>query len=255
LFEAIGYLDVVQSIAAWRATLPVWCTPQFTEARKHLAVDGLVHPLVADAVGNALDVDGTSVLITGSNMSGKSTFIRALGVNAVLAQSFHTACATRWCGPMLHVRTSIARSDSVMDGKSYYLAEVESVGELVHAKATGRQHLFLLDEIFRGTNTTERVAAGAAVLSYLTRGDDLVVVATHDLEVIDLLGDAYESYHFREHVEDGALTFDYRIRRGASSTRNAIALLAAMRFPEQLVADATMKADWKTRSGIRQASI
>lgn len=247
MFEAIGYVDAVQSIASWRASLPRWTTPELTEPRKTLEVDGLAHPLVDAAVGNSLQVDGTSVLITGSNMSGKSTFVRAMGVNAVLAQSLYTVYADRWRAPFFRVRTSIGRADSIMEGKSYYLAEVESVRALVRSKASGRQHLFLLDEIFRGTNTSERVAAAYAVLSYLNRGTDLVFVATHDIEVIDLLGGVYAPHHFREEVMARGLSFDYRLRPGSSSTRNAIALLELMQYPDELVADARAALAWERR--------
>jgi DNA mismatch repair ATPase MutS len=244
MFEAIGYIDAAQSIAAWRAELARWSTPEFTGTRKALRVDALYHPLLAEPVSNSLDVSDASVVITGSNMSGKTTFVRALGVNAVLAQTLHTVCADAWRAPFLAVRTSIGRSDSIMEGKSYYLAEVESVGALVRAKEEGTQHLFLLDEIFRGTNTTERVASAYAVLSYLNRGSDIVVVATHDIEVIDLLGGGYVARHFREEITDGAVTFDYRIHDGRSSTRNAIALLGVMGYPEELVNDARRALGW-----------
>jgi hypothetical protein len=249
MFEAIGYIDAVQSIAAWRDDSPVWTTPEFTEARKELHVEALVHPLLTEPVPNSLEVENAGILVTGSNMSGKTTFVRAMGVNAVLAQTLNTVCAKVWRAPMLHVRTSIGRSDSLIEGKSYYLAEVESVGALVRAKETGAQHLFLLDEIFRGTNTTERVAAAYAVLSFLNRGTDLVIVATHDIEVIDLLGDAYDAHHFREEIAGGAVAFDYRIHDGPSSTRNAIALLQLMGYPEDLVADALAALDWRQRLG------
>jgi hypothetical protein len=249
VFEAVGYIDAARSIAAWRATLPRWARPELTEARKSIAARGLVHPLVEDAVPNDLHAD-QSVLITGSNMSGKTTFVRALGVNAVLAQSLGTVRADEWTAPFLTVRTSIGRADSVLEGKSYYLAEVESILALIRAKESGEQHLFLLDEIFRGTNTTERVAAASAVLEHLDRGDDIVVVATHDVEVLDLLGDAYAARHFREQVERDALTFDYRIQDGRSSTRNAIALLAFMQYPDELVRRAHESLDWAGRRAL-----
>jgi DNA mismatch repair ATPase MutS len=245
MFEAIGYLDAAQSIATWRTKVGRWTTPGFIPRRKALDVENVAHPLLAEPVPNSLCVDGASVLITGSNMSGKTTFVRALGVNAVLAQTLNTVWATKWSAPMLRVRTSIERADSVMEGKSYYLAEVESVRALVVAKETGAQHLFLLDEIFRGTNTTERVAAGYAVLDYLNRGDDLVVVATHDVEVIELLGDRYLPKHFREQIADGVLSFDYKIHEGPSSTRNAIALLEVMQFPSEIVTNALEAVRWE----------
>jgi DNA mismatch repair ATPase MutS len=233
--HALAYMDVAQSIASWRKSLHYWATPTFLPAQKSLAVDGLYHPLLGAPVANDLVVDGRSVLITGSNMSGKTTFVRTLGVNAVLAQTLHTVCARNWRAPMLLVRTSIGREDSLQDGKSYYLAEVETVLELVRASASGRQHLFLLDELFRGTNTVERVAGAYAVLSYLNRGADLVVAATHDVELLDMLRGGYEMHHFREEVVDEGLTFDYRMRPGPSTTRNAIALLRVLKYPASLV--------------------
>jgi len=245
MFEAIGYIDAAQSVATWRSTLPLWTRPEFTDPRKAIHVDGVVHSLVANAVPNSLQIENTSVLITGSNMSGKTTFVRALGVNAVLAQALHTACARVWHAPLLRVRTSIGRADSVMEGKSYYLAEVESVLALIRAKESGAQHLFLLDEIFRGTNTTERIAAAYAVLAHLTGGVDLVVVATHDLEVLGLLGDAYAPHHFREQITDNVLSFDYLLQPGPSSTRNAIALLEYMKYPKSVVADALGALNWQ----------
>ncbi|MEO8563084.1 MAG: hypothetical protein ABI601_13460 [bacterium] len=248
LFEALGYLDAMLSVSRWRASLPRWTTPSCLPAGKALAVKALYHPLLTDPVPNSLELDGASLVITGSNMSGKTTFVRALGVSAVLAQTFHTACAAEWHAPLLRVRTSIGRSDSIVDGKSYYLAEVESIAALVRAKREDTQCLFLLDEIFRGTNTTERVAAGFAVLSYLNRGMDIVVVATHDIELIDLLGDDYETRHFREEITDGQMTFDYRIHDGPSSSRNAIALLGIVELPADLVAEAVATLDWQSRS-------
>jgi DNA mismatch repair ATPase MutS len=173
--------------------------------------------------------------------------VRALGVSAVLAQTLHTVCAREWRAPMLRVRTSIGRTDSIVAGKSYYLAELESVAALVQAKSDDAQCLFLLDEIFRGTNTTERVAAGFAVLSYLDRGADVVVVATHDIELIALLGRRFATRHFREEVTDGRMTFDYRIHDGPSSSRNAIALLDVVKLPAELVAEAVATLDWQAR--------
>ncbi|MBI2407338.1 MAG: hypothetical protein HYV19_03410 [Gemmatimonadetes bacterium] len=247
MFEAIGYIDAAQSIAAWRSELALWSVPEFAEPAKALFLADLIHPLLAAPVANSLTMANASALITGSNMSGKTTFVRTVGVNGILAQTLHTICGRVWCAPLLRVCTSIGRADTIIEGKSYYLAEVETALAMVRTKETGQQHLFLLDEIFRGTNTTERIAAAYAVLSYLNRGDDLVLVATHDIELIDLLGEAFTPHHFREQVDGNALTFDYRIHAGPSSTRNAIALLELMQFPRDLVADALGTIDWQSR--------
>ncbi|HET7632941.1 MAG TPA: hypothetical protein VFK16_11590 [Gemmatimonadaceae bacterium] len=254
MFEAIGYLDAAQAIAAWRATRPRWAVPTFTASAKRFTVTDVVHPLLEHPVANSLVIQGHSVLVSGSNLSGKTTFVRTLGVNAILAQSLATVCAAAYRAPFLRVRTSIGRDDSLAEGKSYYLAEVESVLALISAKDDGHQHLFLLDETFRGTNTTERVAAAFAVLKHLNQGLDIVVVATHDLEVLDLLGEAYTPVHFREQVVNDELTFDYLLHPGRSSTHNAIALLRFMRYPAQVVDDATAALDWQRRLGQPRAS-
>jgi DNA mismatch repair ATPase MutS len=237
-FASLGELDSMQSIAAWRSELGKWSRPELVDDGKRLTADQVYHPLLEAPVANSIDIQDRGVLITGSNMSGKTTFVRTLGVNAVLAQTTFTVCADSWRTPMLGVRTSIGRADSIVEGKSYYLAEAESVRSLIAAKDEQQPHLFLLDEIFRGTNTPERVAAGYAVLRYLNRGDDLVVVATHDIELVGLLSDAYDVHHFREEIGDGTIAFDHRIRSGPSSTTNAIAMLGLLGYPPELVADA-----------------
>jgi DNA mismatch repair ATPase MutS len=210
MFRALAFLDVAQSVARWRNGLAVWCVPTRLPASKSLSVTDAVHPLLADGVPNSLVVLNAGVLITGSNMSGKTTFVRTLGVNAVLAQSIGTVCAREWCAPDFRIRSSIGLADSLVEGKSYYLAEVESVRRMLLARESGEPHLFLLDELFRGTNTDERIAAGYATLDHLNRGMGVTVVATHDLELHALLGDAYVTRHFRESVDDGSLVFDYQ---------------------------------------------
>jgi len=234
-YEAVGRLDVALSTVRWRDELGVWCRPDLSVSDKSIVAQGLRHPLLAEPVSNDLELLGSSMLLTGSNMSGKTTFVRTLGVAAILGQTLNTVCAAAYEAPPFAVRASIGRADSIMDGKSYYLAEVEAIGEMIAAKSADVRHLFLIDEVFRGTNTVERVAAGHAILQYLDRGDDLVVVATHDIELVELLGDRFESFHFREDIVDGGLHFDFRLKHGPSSTRNAIALLRLMRYPDAII--------------------
>jgi hypothetical protein len=235
VFDAIGTLDAAISVASFREGAEFWSRPLFTPRAKALEAIDAVHPIIAEPVPNSIHVEQRSVLVTGSNMSGKTTFLRTIGVNAVLAQSIATTLTRGWRAPLLRVQSSIGRGDDLSLGKSYYLAEVERVGLLVRDSGGDVQHLFVIDEIFRGTNTSERIAASRGVLDYLNRGDDLVFVATHDVELIDLLGDAYESHHFRELIDGDELRFDYRIQPGRSSTRNAIALLELMKFPSEIV--------------------
>ena len=186
-------------------------------------------------------------------MSGKTTFLRTLGVNALLARTIDTVLARAYVAPPFVVRSCIGRSDDPAHGRSYYMVEVDAVLDLVAASRNTEPHLFLFDELFRGTNTVERIAAGEAVLWSLldrhdTAGNHLVVVATHDMELVDLLEERYAAYHFNDRVGEDGLAFDYWLRPGSATTRNAIALLKQRGAPEDLVARATSRAARLTAS-------
>jgi DNA mismatch repair ATPase MutS len=237
VWEAIGEADAAAAVARFRAQLPVYAKPELGTGDA-LEVTSAYHPLVAGAVANSITIDGKGVLVTGSNMSGKSTFLRTIAVNAILAQTIYTTCSRGWRGPLVDVKSSIGRGDDLVAGKSYYLSEVQRMAELLRDAESERKHLFVIDEIFRGTNAIERIAAARAVLAHLAKKNDLVIVATHDLELVTLLADEYEPYHFRELIERDALTFDYKLQHGPSSTRNAIAILELYGFPPDVIADA-----------------
>ena len=176
-------------------------------------------------------------------MSGKSTFLRTIGVNAVLAQTINTCLAARYEAPVFRVQSCIGRSDDLLAGKSYYIVEVEEVLRRVRASEADAPHLFLFDELFRGTNAIERVAAAEAVLRELVGSSDaprphIVLAATHDGELVDLLRDVFESYHFSDSLGEQGLTFEYRLEPGPATTRNAITLLALHGAPASLVSRA-----------------
>jgi DNA mismatch repair ATPase MutS len=199
------------------------------------------HPLLLDAVPNSITLaPRRGLLITGSNMSGKSTFLRTLGVNAVLAQTLNTCLAAHYDAPVFNVRSCIGRADDLASGRSYYIAEVEALLELVAASTHAATHLFLLDELFRGTNAVERIAAGHAVLLELLSdarqtNPHVVIAATHDGELVDLLPERYLPFHFADAGGPEGLTFDHRLRPGPATTRNAIALLRIHGAPPDLV--------------------
>jgi DNA mismatch repair ATPase MutS len=177
------------------------------------------------------------MLVTGSNMSGKSTLLRTLGVTAVMSQSLHTCFASAYSAPLLVVRSCIGRADDILAGKSYYLVEVEALLGLVRDSTGAMPHLFLLDEMFRGTNASERIAAGQSVLvELIDQGrPHVVVAATHDNELVDLLSGSYAPFHFGDALTDETLTFDFRLRPGRATSRNAIALLRLNGAPPALV--------------------
>ena len=246
---AAGDVDAAISVASFRASRSDWIRPDFMSPGAISEWKDLRHPLVDEPVPNSIDLrSGRGVLITGSNMSGKSTFLRTVGVNAILAQTINTCLAREYRAPVFHVRSCIGRADDLVAGRSYYIAEVEALLELVRASEDGTAHLFLLDELFRGTNAVERIAAGHAVLQQLLQphgapARHVVIAATHDRELVDLATDAFEAYHFGDSIGADGLTFDHLLRRGPATTRNAIALLRLHGAPETLLKQAVMTAE------------
>jgi hypothetical protein len=242
---AMGDVDAAISVASFRAGRRDWTRPRFRPAGEPGVLTDITHPLVVDAVPNSATLaPGRGLLITGSNMSGKSTFLRTVGVTAVLAQTLHTCLAADYYSPVFHVRSCIGRADDLLTGRSYYIAEVESLLGLVEASGAAAPHLFLLDELFRGTNAVERIAAGQAVLLQLLLAAEhakphVVLAATHDGELVDLLPGTYAAYYFGDTVAPDGLTFDHRLRAGPATTRNAIALLRIHGAPEELIDRAT----------------
>ena len=240
LFDFIGEVDITLSIASLRAATPLHCLPDFNQSGKTFACRGLYHPLVKDCIPNDLTLDRRGLLLTGSNMSGKSTFVRAVNLNALAAQTLNTAFAESYKAPPFAVMTSIRITDDLAEGSSYFMEEVASIGRLLEtASADGIARLFTIDEVFKGTNTIERIAAAKAILEYLAvAGDDLVLVSTHDLELTELLNETYALHHFQESIADQQLSFDYKLRPGPLTKRNAIGLLEIAGFPAAVVTEA-----------------
>ncbi len=237
VFEAVGYVDCALAVAGFRQRHAT-CVPRFGPAAEGIQLQAGYHPLVPGCVPNDLTLKGQGVLLTGSNMAGKTTFMRTLGVNALLAQTVATCPATAYHAPFCRVLTSLTLADSLLTGKSYYLVEAETMRQLLLAcDAAPGSYLLLLDELFKGTNTQERIASNKAVLAYLQpRG--WVVAATHDGELGALLQSYFVEYHFCETVTADDWYFDFRLKAGPLTTRNAIRLLARLHYPAQVVADA-----------------
>ena len=237
VFEAVGYVDCALAVASFRQRHAT-CVPHFGPAVEGIQLQAGYHPLVPGCVPNDLTLIGPGVLLTGSNMAGKTTFMRTLGVNALLAQTIATCPATAYRAPFCRVLTSLSLADSLPTGKSYYLVEAETMRQLLLAcDAAPGSYLLLLDELFKGTNTQERVAANKAVLAYL-QPRSWVVAATHDGELGALLQSCFVEYHFCETVTEEDWYFDYRLKAGPLTTRNAIRLLVRLHYPAQVVAAA-----------------
>ncbi len=233
LHRLVGELDALQSIATWRAERgEELAQPTLHVGPPVLEVVDLRHPTIPDAIGNDLALPGRSLVITGSNMSGKSTFLRTLAINAVLAQSIHTVCGT-WRASLLRVHTAMRAVDATATGLSTYAAEVLAVRGLITA-AEGPPSLFVLDEPFRGTNPSVRVPIVVAVLEHLAKGH-LLTAATHDLEVARRLSAEFDRGYFRELDDDSDEGFDYKLRAGTAVTTNAVTLLRRAGYPESIL--------------------
>jgi hypothetical protein len=244
IYLIIGELDAMQSIASYREGLPApgYVEPELVAGGEPIcAVDNVRHPLLNDAVANSIIVDREGVLITGSNMSGKSTFLRTIAVNAVFAQTIFTCLASSYRGSFFRVITSISREDSLMEGRSFYYREAERLLKLVRA-ATGADvkapALCIIDELLSGTNYTERFAASQGILSYLASRNARVLAATHDLDLAEKLQGSYCCYYFSDRVGQEGLDFDYKLKKGVSTNRNAIKLLEYMEYPREITEQA-----------------
>jgi DNA mismatch repair ATPase MutS len=238
LFNYVGEIDTSISIASLRSGHMKTCRPLLQSSRKGLLAKNIYHPLVDGCVRNSLTIMNKGILITGSNMSGKSTFLRTLAINSVLAQTIHTCFADEYHSSIVKQFSSIRIDDDIFQGKSYYFQEVSIMGSMLKQADMEHQNLFILDEVFKGTNTVERIAAAKAILSYLNKNNNLVIVSTHDVELTDMLRQEYDLYHFTETVEDNKLQFDHTLKKGPLKTRNAIRILELSQYPDEVIREA-----------------
>lgn len=233
VYRCIGELDAAISAASFRKSLPWCCIPEYTKEKK-LEMTEVYHPLIKDPVANDFTVD-RSCLITGSNASGKSTFIKAAAVNAVLAQAINTCAAKRFVIPPAEVITSMAVRDDLMAGESYFIREIRYLKRILDSITEERVTFCAIDEILRGTNTGERIRASKAILEYLRDKNCIALVATHDKELTELLKEDYLNYHFSEEIGENDIEFSYKIMKGPATSQNAVKLLEFAGFPEEII--------------------
>ncbi|HJV76789.1 MAG TPA: hypothetical protein VJ602_00290 [Paludibacter sp.] len=238
VFLFVGEIDAMVSIASLRQGLNNFCTPKIIDGQKSLSAQEVYHPLIENCVKNNLKVTEKSILLTGSNMSGKTSFIRTIAINVITGLTINTCFAEHFSMPRMRVFSAIRISDDLMNDKSYYFEEVITIKEMIDKSKDGNLNLFLLDEIFKGTNTVERISAGKAVLSSLNEENNIVFVSTHDIELADLLKNEYDLYHFSEIVDHKTVDFDYKLKEGKLKNRNAIRILQINDYPESIIKEA-----------------
>lgn len=238
--KIMGDIESCMAIASFRAymdsTDKQWTRPVLNSGTNmFMSAKELTHPLIENAVANSIIAE-RGVLITGSNASGKSTFIKTVAINAILAQTINTVCAQSYEANFCRVYTSMALKDNLEGNESYYMVEIRSLKRILDACSnTEMPVLCMVDEVLRGTNTIERIAASSQILKTLSRPHILMFAATHDIELTDILKDCYDNYHFQEEVSENDVIFNYRLYQGPATTRNAIKLLKIMGYDDDIV--------------------
>ncbi len=252
MITIIGMIETMIAIGAFRERNKEYCVPGFLEERK-IDAKNLYHPLLDNPIKNDICTNN-SILITGSNASGKSTFLKTVALNQILAQTIHTCMADSYETSFYRVLSSMALRDDLQGGESYYMVEIKSLKRIMDAiSSDGAPVLCFVDEVLRGTNTVERIAASVQILKSLTNHSDLCFAATHDIELTHLLKEEYDNYHFKEEIEENDIFFSYKILNGRAQSRNAIKLLGIMGYPEAIIGEAENLAsaflktgDWKS---------
>ena len=234
LIDLMGRLELALATASLREALPVWCRPDLSGIKPKLDAENLYHPLIRDAIPNSINTE-RHVLLTGSNASGKSTFLKSVAINAILAQTLYMTAASRYRSSWFKVYSSMALSDNLFEGESYFIVEIKSLKRIMDSMGeTDYPVLCFVDEVLRGTNTVERIAASAQILKSFHGKNALCFAATHDIELTTLLSPYYDNYHFAEDVRENDVYFPYLLKEGPAKSRNAIRLLGVMGYEGEL---------------------
>ena len=237
--DAWHELEALNSLANFAWLNPRYVFPEIVLTSTMFDAGALGHPLLKPEVKVCNDFESDEqqriAILTGSNMAGKSTFLRTVGVNLCLSYAGAPVNAESLRVSLFRVFTCIKVSDSVQDGLSYFYAEVKRLKALLSATEIerGLPVLFLIDEIFRGTNSRERLIGSRAYIRTLASRKAIGIIATHDLELIKLADEiqGIANFHFRDEVHDGKMVFDYRLRPGACPTTNALQIMRMEGLP------------------------
>ncbi|WP_224038121.1 MutS-related protein [Clostridium gelidum] len=239
LYYLVGELDALSSISIYEECNKENCSSPKFVAETSLKIRDGIHPLLKNPIENSIEIYNNGIVLTGTNMSGKSTFLRMISTNILLAQTFNFVLAKEYEASFFNVVSSISPKDDITNGKSFYLAEAESILRIIEALKDTIPVFCPIDEIFRGTNPIERISSSAGILKYINnKGKSICIVATHDKELSDILKGNYDFYYFSENVDDkNGLSFDYKIKKGISKTRNAIKILDYIGYPKEIIED------------------
>lgn len=237
IYQGVGQVDALLALASYRSRRKRTCTAEIAaESRAmELTMDGAYHPLISRAIPNAVSLRSPGAIVTGTNMAGKSTFLRTVGINVLFAQTAGYAFARAYQAPAFRIMSSIEKSDDLEEGKSFYYDEAERIYLMIQETKGAEPLLLLIDELLSGTNSLERESASVAILRYLAGHQALTIAATHDVAIANGVGDQYALHYFTDSADENGLTFDYKIHEGVVETRNAIKLLRLIGYPEDVI--------------------
>lgn len=252
IYEYVGMIDALIAIASFRDSLSFYTKPILTKSKSkkenYIEFEKIYHPLIKNPVLNSGNFS-RGVLLTGSNASGKSTFIKTVAINAILAQTIYTCFAKEYKSSYFNIYTSMALKDDINSSESYYIVEIKSLKRILDSINNDIPCLCFVDEILRGTNTVERIASSSEVLKSIENDNTICFAATHDVELTYILEDLFDNYHFEETITDDDIKFDYKLHTGRAETRNAIKLLGFMGYDKDLVARADSRAKMFLENG------
>jgi predicted ATPase len=234
-FRLLGAVDAAIAVAGFLYRYPDHCRPQVI-SEQVINIENGYHPLIAKPVKNPIHLANLSALITGSNMTGKTTFIKTVAINVILGHTLGICLADQAVLPRSAVRALIRGEQSVEEGKSRYFAEAEAIRDFIAEAARGECRIFILDEPFSGTNTVERIAIAKAVLRAIGSHAQ-ILVTTHDIELQHLLGEKFALFYFQEDPSVEGF-FDHKLHSGVGTQRNAIRVLERLGYPADVLAEA-----------------
>lgn len=253
----LGRADAQIAIASFRKLMENnCCVPDLLENVRDslkIQVEDIIHPLLKEPISNSIEAE-KCILLTGSNASGKSTFLRTVGIAAIMSQTIHTVTAKSYRAPIVRIYSSMSLKDDVLSGDSYYMAEIKSMKRILDKIKENEVNnipvVCFLDEVLRGTNTVERIAASVQILKMFAGENVICFAATHDVELTKLLSDIYDNYHFEERIEREDVYFPYQLLKGPATTRNAIALLKVLGYDSAIIENAEKMASVFLEKGI-----
>ena len=228
----LGELEVAISLLRHKRDVELVCHTYFKK-EGGIKGKGIYHPLLTDPVANDVRFE-KNMVISGDNASGKSTYLKMVAINCILAQGLGFAYGDSLELSYGHVMTSMDVSDDIEVGDSYFITESKTILRMIESLEKSGFHYFFIDELFKGTNTIERIGSGLGIVRWLSRHDCLYMISSHDIELVAASGAVNDNYHFDSRYVDGEIVFDYQIKQGAAVTKNAVNTLKSLHFPSEI---------------------